>query len=1163
MSRFLVRSGLSLCLAFAAVSLVDQGGVPAAMAKAKKKAAKDADKPADKADPKEKDAKDAKDPKEKDKKPVEEPKKEEALRTTGPAAIARDVFDGKKFDNSAKAEKKRDEAVKELQNLLDKTKPDDSRRGEFVFRLAEIYWAKSKYLFQNEFKVYDETYQKWVDNGRSGKEPQLASFTKKSDVYKQQSLQNYQIILDKYDSYPKLDEVIYIMAFNQYEAGKSKEAVENYSRLIKNYPKSEYVSDSYLALGEHYFKANELQKATKAYQKAYDRGLEDKRRGVYNYARYKLAWCDFNAQEYGKALDRFKEVVSEENKAQKGTNCKEAKNPDCVKGVQLKREALNDMVLTYSHLDATKEAYDYMKREAGKEEAYRLSGKLAQVYHKDGKFAIEVDTLRMLINIDPDAPSAPDFQSSVVLAYSQLGDRPGVRKEVTRLVELYRPGSAWWRKNESNPALVDRARTVAEGRMRELVTDYHRYAQKFKKFDDYETAGDIYSQYLQAFPDSDSAYRLNYFYAEVLWDLGRFRDAAKQYDSVVKRDAKGEYTRQSAFNNVIAWEKVVKKEPPPKVNAQGVLVSASGCSEEEDKRGKCKARDGDIKKESLVVKKLDGKEDKKSKRFDPQPIPEDEVGLAAACDQYVGIVPEEAARKEPKLNEELVQVKYKAAYIYQSRFHFDEGAKRFGELIDRWPETKFARSGADQILDSYAFRENYPALEKWSREFATKKELMGDKDFSKSVFTFMEGATFKNTQTLQEEANTKQGKDKTTLSLQAAQKFQGFIKEFPKSEFAPRALYNAQILYANERQIDNAIETADQLLKDYSKEIAAGKNLEDKMEEQTMLNLAAYHEKMANYPAATQAYVKFADKYKSNPKAADAVYNAAVFSQGLGDVNNARKLYQRYMKDFPTQKDVPEVYLKMAASYEDEDNWKSAAAFYGDFEKLHGKNATQEQVLGARYKSALALQKTGRDKDMLEACGSILGTYKKLDDKMKKTDTAQLAGGYCAFQLMETEYQNYKSIAIEARSGASGKKAMQLVKEALDQKLKQRDVVAKKYLDVLSYGNAEWGIAGMSRAADCLLDYVNTLMNAPDPPMLRDNPEALDLFKTELSNIAFPVEDQAIGALEVALNKAFELGTYSPFTVEIEDKLKKFKPSKFGRVYEMSDYPSSAVSAPR
>jgi TolA-binding protein len=1127
--RFALATGL--IFSFASLEVTADGvGVASAVAAKKKK----------KGDDKAVGDKDGKKEEKKDDKKATEPPKEE-LRTTGPATIQRDAFSEKQFENSAKAEKKRDEQIDEIKALLGKMKPNDERRGELVFRLAEIYWAKSKFIYQKEFKNFDDAYQKWVDNGRGGKEPQLASFTAESEAYKKQALQNYGIILDKFPNYPRLDEVLYIMAFNQYDAGKADDALSNYSQLIKQYPKSEYVSDSYLALGEHYFKINNLEKATKAYQKAYDKGTEDKRRSVYNYARYKLAWCDYNAQEFDKALAKFKDVVTEENKAKSNG---EKGEQGRASGVQLKREALNDMVLTYSHLGASKEAYDYLKKEAGAQEAYRLSGKLAAVYKEQGKHALEVDTLRMLINLDPDNAQAPDYQSAIVLAYSNLGDRAAVRKEVTRLVELYRPGSGWWRKNEVNAALVDRARTVAENRMRELVTDYHRYAQKFRKVDDYETAADIYSQYLQAFPDSEQAYRLNFFYAELLYDLGRWRDAAQQYDAVVKRDQKGEYTRTCSYNAVLSWEKIVNKIPPPIFKDGKVL--AGGCSEADEKKGKCGQKSDQLEKKKVELENFE----KGKKKYEARKIPDDEVALSTACDTYVAVVPQKDVDKDQKLREELIVVKFKSAYIYQSYYHFDEAAKRFGELIDRWPDSEYARKGADQILDSYDAREDYPALEKWSRDFSKKSDLMKDDKFAKLVGRFMEGATFKNVDALRAQTASMKGELKTKTSLEAATRFEGFIKEFPSSEFAPIALYNAQLIYAGEDYVDQAIQTADQLLRQYSKEIAAGDNLKNKLEETSIINLAAYHEKVANYPKAAETYVRFADKYKDNVKAPDAVYNAGIFYLGLGDTKNAVAMFGRYIKDFPKQKDVPDVYLRMAAVYEDQEDWKRSSAMYGEFEKLYGKQATPTQVLSARYKTALSLQRAGRDKDMLEACQGILAGYKKLDEKVQKSDIGQLAGGYCAFQVLEPEFQAYKSIKIEARGSAS--KAMQAVKQALDEKKKGRDTIARKYVEVLSYGNGEWGIAGLSRAADAVLDYVSTLRNAPDPPMLANNPEALDLFRTELENIAFPVEEEGINALESALAKAFELGIYSPYTIEIEDKLKKFKPAKFGRVYELS-----------
>ena len=145
----------------------------------------------------------------------------------------------------------------------------------------------------------------------------------------------------------------------------------------------------------------------------------------------------------------------------------------------------------------------------------------------------------------------------------------------------------------------------------------------------------------------------------------------------------------------------------------------------------------------------------------------------------------------------------------------------------------------------------------------------------------------------------------------------------------------------------------------------------------------------------------------------------------------------------------------------------------------------------------------------------------------------------------------------------SGKKGMAIVRDALDLKKKKRDEVAKKYFDLKDYGSGEWAVAGLLRAADALLDYTATLREAPPPAIMKNNPEAIDLFLGELENIAFPVEEQGIQALEAALDTAFKLGIYSPFTIEIEDRLRKFKPSKFGRIYELPFFPSAAVSSTR
>ena len=308
--------------------------------------------------------------------------------------------------------------------------------------------------------------------------------------------------------------------------------------------------------------------------------------------------------------------------------------------------------------------------------------------------------------------------------------------------------------------------------------------------------------------------------------------------------------------------------------------------------------------------------------------------------------------------------------------------------------------------------------------------------------------------------------------------------------------------------------------------------------------------------------MKYADKYKDDAKSPDSIYNAGIFYLGLGDTESAVKMFTRYIKDFPKQKDIPDVYLRMAAVYEDKEDWKRAAAMYGDFEKL----ARQEQH--AREGPRVSLQDrahAAEERPRQRHARGVQGHHRRLEEARRRREEDRRRRARPAATAASTCSRPSGSTTRRSRSRSArrdtGKKGMKVVAEALDLKKKKRDEIAKKYFDLKDYGSGEWAVAGLLRAADALLDYVDTLRNAPDPAVLANNPEALDIFRGELENIAFPVEEQGIGALEAALETAFKLGIYSPYTIEIEDRLRKFKPAKFGRIYELPFFPSATVSS--
>src|ERR1041384_22548 len=256
------------------------------------------------------------------------PKDVETDKTKGPAHLKVPTSE-EDVERDAAADKKRDELIQDLQTIIPKI-PDGEKKADLYFQLAELWWEKARYVSLQEEKDYDDSFAKW---DHKGDEPKIN--TRKSDAYRKEALKLYQIILKDYPSYERKDEVLFVVAYNLYEAGSKAEAIQNYNTLIKQYPQSKFVPDAYVQMGEHFFISNDLTRARAAFEKAASFKLPK----LYPFAVYKLAWCDYNAGEYQGSIDKFKEVISYSEGGSKDR-------------IQLKNEALKDIVLAYAQIDA-------------------------------------------------------------------------------------------------------------------------------------------------------------------------------------------------------------------------------------------------------------------------------------------------------------------------------------------------------------------------------------------------------------------------------------------------------------------------------------------------------------------------------------------------------------------------------------------------------------------------------------------------------------------------------------------------------------------------------------------------------------------------------------------------------------------------------------------
>ncbi len=102
---------------------------------------------------------------------------------------------------------------------------------------------------------------------------------------------------------------------------------------------------------------------------------------------------------------------------------------------------------------------------------------------------------------------------------------------------------------------------------------------------------------------------------------------------------------------------------------------------------------------------------------------------------------------------------------------------------------------------------------------------------------------------------------------------------------------------------------------------------------------------------------------------------------------------------------------------------------------------------------------------------------------------------------------------------------------------------------MLAIGNGEYGIAALTRIGMMYADFAQNFLDSPDPKGLDE--DQLSMYRGELENRAFPLEEKAIEALEKALAKSYELSVYNEWTIMAQDRLNKYRPGAYAKVRDV------------
>jgi len=1034
---------------------------------------------------------------------------------------------------------KRHEQMVQLQKLLKITPEGDKDRPGLLFRLAELLFEESKdYFFQANRK--DDDYIKALNKkdkaAMERAKAEKADLDKKAEDFAGRARDAYSEIAQKYRDYERSDEVLYFLGHAFLESKNDqdqKKAMVAFERLIKKYPKSRYVPDAWLAFGEYYFtksktKADlaQIQKALEAYKQA----ASYPENQVYAFALYKQGWCYFLLNDFQNAMDKFKTVILMGELLGAGALEKDGKKSG---KASLVREARNDYVRSYERVGTPQDARaDFGKVASNPDDRFAMVVQLANLYYGGGRDKEAAITYNMLIKEKPLSPEAPGFQAKIVDCILRAGNKKMTVQQVRKLVEVIDAvDKAKVVSTDKDKAALEEAKTLSERTLSNLAVNWHNEAKKTRDDEVFGLANDVYSDYLTLFPDNPKAYDMRFFWSELLFDnLQKFDKAAQEYTRVVEQDVKKIEGKQkpgvrmvnAAYNSILAWDEVVKRE---------------------EEAGKLKADTTDITKKAT--------------------IPGPKQGLLDACERYLKYVPGDDKK---------VEIAFKAANIYYRYNHFDEAVKRFSEIALKYPDHKFedgqraAEVAANLVLDSYNLLGDWTKVNEWARKFYANEKLATGA-FRDTLAKVLEQSAFKLVNQLE------QRKD----YARAAEAYKTFVSEFPRSEIADKALFNASIDYFNAKMLDKAIETRDRIVSQYPKS--------EYVPACTYANAEA-REAVGDFEKAAESYEKYVQGYERNagkkgkpaappPRAAKArkgkkgeeapppkapvvqkweeskaqiaLYNAGVFREGLGQLRQALKDREKYLELWPKSKDEEAVFLSIADLYEKMGTYGRALKQLEEYQKQWGKDPNKLLLAEARIVK-LFEEKAKRPREVTRILARVDRFYGTLGPARRKALEPAAVEVAARAQMLTVEEDLRFFTQAKLRWGTGGDPA-KMFKETLQEKAKRMKVVIDNYTKTVKYNAGDTGICALYKIGLAYANFAETLEKAPMPR--GSNQELQDAIRDEMTKQAAAPKEKAAEAFAAAVAKSQELDIANDCAKKSLELLRDgYRPDRFPPVYE-------------
>jgi TolA-binding protein len=976
-----------------------------------------------------------------------------------PSAPSKEEFYTTAKSGQSSAEQKaaddiRLQTIASIETLLKQKKADAGRTFELHLRLAELYTERHDYLRDVEISQFETDYDRWGKNGKKGKEPQLNNNGSKAELTR--AANSYRELVRLFPKHNRTDEALYALAKTLVRLGNNN-AELYFSQLLENHKNSALVPDTYIAMGDYYFDNHNINKSIDAYKNA----MNFKEHPFYTYAVFKLGWAYYNApaksadetdKNLQKALLSFKLVVhiADKDKRHAGR-------------IDLRTEALKDLIMVWADLGDTESAWTYFQEIGEKQAFFDLLERLGWVLSEQGKFDKSIETYTRLLKEAPARENNPNVYKRLLALHDQTNQSQKVVETLKNMQGQFLTTSDWTKANSQKPEILADATETVRSSMHRYGTLYHKQGIEGKRPAMRQAAESIYTMYLANFASTPEAYDVRYYAADLQFDAGQFEAAAANYLTVSKQRPKdGKYTKDAALNAVVAADKMDEKQKYPEVPPRGKVPA-------------------------------------------PISLPGPKKLLVDTIDNFIALLPDD--KQAAGLAGEAAEVMFRYG-------HYEDAIKRYEWVIDRSLNTELGVASTQTILGYFIEHKAFDKAIDWCEGF-NKSPRSKSAKLVPVVTKLHKDALYLRALDF----------ESRKMNADAGHAFMRYHKEFPSDANADKALYNATQNFYRSAMVEEAVTAGQKFVDQYPT---------SKFGNDVLADLGTTHEALGQFEPAARYFYSLSTKYRNDPRASRAMFNAATLWRGLHDYKNATKAFDAFVRIYPRDPIAVDALKALAEIQEKE---QVAIAALDTWQRFidHPQNNNAEGKLEAEARMVdIRTRQLGGN-------GGKTGLVDLRRKLIAKDAPAALEARRIVATIMFDNLDREFNSFVQDKFSDPNK----IIVEAQNKQAKLVDLVGR-FQAVAAVGSPEMTVATLYRLGQLHEAFYKQLFDIPNPSGMSEK----DVFKfrSDIEAAAFPLRDQAYQFYETAFKRSQEVETFTEWTQKTYAKMSELSPSKHPQV---------------